>query len=478
MGEKLAKFGLLQLLGKFIPGIIGFLVAAVLTRLLTPDEYGVYGLAMALAQFGALSAFGWLGLSVTRLATGRVAGRRFELSVLAVFAAIAVIAAALAQAGFLFGVGSRHMQVINAVIFGGTVFGFFEIKSAFYTATFRFFPLFLFNLTRAAISAAAATAIAFSGGGGIAVFLGYCAAMWVVCLLFRSKHVRQEAFAIDLAVVRRVFAFGLPIAGSLILFAISGWTDRIVLNALSGAAAVGFYTAAMIIVQNTLQMAASAIASAAYPLAVVAYDSGDRLAVDRQLKQNFTALFGFMVPAATGLWLLGPSIAAVLVGKEYREAVISLTPLLAISAVLYAARGNFIDHAFQLTGKTHYFVPISAATAAVNLAALALLVPRYGYMGAGIASIITAVAGLLYALVQSRSVYPLTFPLPEIAKIIVADLAMAVALSSIIHLRGAAALCAQVAIGMFVYLIAALSLNLLNLRQSAMTAVLRWRTAR
>jgi hypothetical protein len=91
---------------------------------------------------------------------------------------------------------------------------------------------------------------------------------------------------------------------------------------------------------------------------------------------------------------------------------------------------------------------------------------------------VTAAAGLLHAIIASRRVYPMPFPKQEIAKILVADLAMALALSGIVQFSGVAALCAQVAIGMLVYLIAAVSLNLLNLRQTAMTAMVRWLAAR
>ena len=90
----LAKYGLIQMLGKFLPGTLAFGTAAILTRILNPEQYGMYGLAVALAQLVALGAFGWLGLSVTRLATGRPEDPRFVSSVLVIFAAIAVAAAA------------------------------------------------------------------------------------------------------------------------------------------------------------------------------------------------------------------------------------------------------------------------------------------------------------------------------------------------------------------------------------------------
>ena len=197
----------------------------------------------------------------------------------------------------------------------------------------------------------------------------------------------------------------------------SGWTDRVILGVYSSTAAVGLYAAAAIIIQNTLQLAAQAIGSAAYPLAVVAYESGRRELAVRQLEQNFTVLVGILLPAGVGVCLLAPNIAASLVGRDYHDAVLVLTPLLAAAAVISGIRGNYIDHAFQLGGNTWHYLGISASMMIVNFAALLLLVPRYGYLGAGLASLATAMAGFLHALIASSRVYPMPIPFWNIAKI-------------------------------------------------------------
>src|SRR6185437_966052 len=124
-----------------------------------------------------------------------------------------------------------------------------------------------------------------------------------------------------------------------------------------------------------------AIGSAAYPLAVLAYETGNRVASDRQLEQNFIALLGVLLPGAIGLSLLAPNIVTILVAPGYRQAVVGLTLLLAAAAVIAGMRSNFVDRAFQLTGSTGHYFWIAADMAAVNLAGLLLLVPRYGYRG-------------------------------------------------------------------------------------------------
>lgn len=474
----LAKYGSIQLLGKFLPGIISFFVASALTRLLPPEQFGVYGIASAVSQLVALAAFGWVGLSVMRLTTGRQLEARFVGSVIAVFGAIVLVVCAGSALSLLLPIVSEMAQFVGAVVFGCIVFAYFDLKSSFYTASFDFLPLLLLNLTRTAISGAATIVVAGLGGSGLAAFFASSATMLAVCILWRRRSSRIAGLAVDWQVVKRICAFGLPIAGGLLLFAATGWSDRLVLSVQSGAAAVGFYTAGTLIIQNTLQFASQAIGSAAYPLAVLAYESGNRWTCDRQLEQNFIALVGFLLPASIGLSILAPNIAEVLVGQEYREAVINLTPLLAAAAVISGIRGNFVDHSFQLTSATWHYMGISADMTIVNIAALLLLVPHYGYMGAGAACLLTAVVGLVHALVASRRVYRIPFPMREVGKVMAAALAMSLALGLVAQFRGAAALLGQIGGGLFVYGIVACGLNLLNVRHSAVTMLVRRRADR
>ena len=306
----LVKYSLIQLVGKFVPGLLAFAVAAILTRLLSPDDFGALGLSTALAQLVSLAAFGWLGLSVMRLATGRPADAGFAASVLAIFVAIGAGILALVPIAFFLPLTAGQGAIVAAAIFGGIVFAYFDLRSSFLTADFNFLAFLVMNLARAGASAVAALTVAYVMGGGLAVFLALCAATLAVTILFGGRRRVGATSGVNRQAIREICAFGLPISGSLTLFALSGWTDRVILGVDSGTAAVGLYAAAVIIIQNTLQLAAQAIGSAAYPLAIVAYESGRREVAVRQLEQNFTVLFGILLPAGVGVCLLAPNIAA------------------------------------------------------------------------------------------------------------------------------------------------------------------------
>src|SRR5690348_11656150 len=63
----LLKHGGIYLTIRVLPGILGFAVLAIYTRLLTPAEYGFYSLVLATETLIVNVAFSWLCSSALRL---------------------------------------------------------------------------------------------------------------------------------------------------------------------------------------------------------------------------------------------------------------------------------------------------------------------------------------------------------------------------------------------------------------------------
>ena len=63
--------GILYLVARLLPGILSIATMSILTRLLTPAQYGVYGLTLIIMSFGSTIAFEWLGLAFMRLYEAR-----------------------------------------------------------------------------------------------------------------------------------------------------------------------------------------------------------------------------------------------------------------------------------------------------------------------------------------------------------------------------------------------------------------------
>ncbi len=461
------RYSLLQLFGRIVPGLLGFILAALLTRFLSPAEYGAYGLAVAIAQFVFIAVFGWLGLAVTRFLTANPKADTLVVPTFVIFTLMAALA--LGGAAVAAWVAPGYGLLVAAAVTGGIALAYFDLKCSFFSAAFRFDALLWLNLTRAKVAFLIAIIAAWLSGSGLLVFLGSCAGIIIVSPFFRIPT-RPKTLELAPDKMRALSRFGLPLALSLALFATSQWMDRVIVQAEAGAVALGYYSAAAVVVQNTVQMLGTAIGSACLPLAVRAHEAGGHPAGRAQLEQNLLVLLACLVPAGVGLAATAPNLAQILIGPDFREAVTTLTPILAASALINGIRSNFVDHAFHVSRATRQFFWIALVAALVNLAALFLLVPRYGITGAAIAGLITASTALLHATLAARREYSLPLPLRDIAKIGIAILAMLCVLAVTSPYRGGIALVVQITSAALVYGLALFGLNLGNVRRTVFTA--------
>jgi O-antigen/teichoic acid export membrane protein len=459
----IVRYSAVQFLGRFVPGLFGLLLASLLTHFLSPAEYGIYGLAAAIAQFVFLAGFGWLGLAVTRFFTANPEADRLIRPAGFVLFFLGAVALAIGAALTLVDHFSGYGVLIIGAVAGGILLAYFDLNLSYLSAAFEFRRSLWLNVTRAALGFLCAIAVAIAGGGGLEVFLGSCAGILLATPFFRRARPPRGA-KVDPALVLKLVQFGFPLAASMALLAVAGWADRLVLEGVAGAAAVGYYSATTVLVQNTVQTLGSAVGSVALPLVVRAHERGGETASRAQFTQNLVILLGCLVPAGLGLAAIAPNLAEVLIGPEFRQQVVMLTPIVAATAIVNGVRGNFIDHFFHVSRQTGQFFWIALGAVVVNLASLALLVPTHGAIGAAAAGLITATTAFCHAAWAARRSYRIALPIREIAKLAIAAVAMIAVLETIMAHRGPAALLVQVLGGAAVFAVAAFCLNFGNLR--------------
>jgi O-antigen/teichoic acid export membrane protein len=266
---------------------------------------------------------------------------------------------------------------------------------------------------------------------------------------------------------------GLPLIVGLSLGGIALVADRILLQAMAGSAIVGFYSAGWLITANSIQLLASGIGSATYPLAVKAFESGNTENAKQQLTSNMIILVGVLLPAGVGLACIAPNLAYLVVGASFVDPVSRLTPWLAASAVVGGVRSNYFDHAFHLTRKTHRLIAVMVTLASTNIVLNLLWIPAYGIVGAGAASLASASIALVHAIVSGLACYRLPVPLWPLSKIALSAGLMAITLDLLPMDPGPATLAIQLGVGVAVYSGALFVLNVGNLREILTTRRMR-----
>ncbi len=460
----LIRHSAIYVVAKVLPGVLGMLTTAILTRMLAPEEYGLYGLALVIMAFGSSMGFEWIGVSFLRFYQARRDDPLIVSTFLQIFLGVAVLTGVGAAAAAAFGaVGAREAPVVIAGIVLMWAFAWFELTSKLEVGNFRPMRYFAMNMGRALFALMGAVLAAWLTRSPEMTAIGTAIGTAAGAVLggFRGWRIGRKYF--DLALAKSVLAFGLPLAVSLGLGGIINSGTRALVAALDSAAGLGLYTAAFMLVQNTLAVVAAGIAAAGYSLAVRAVETGDPQDARRQLLANGSLLLTVMAPASLGMGLVSHGIAHTLVGPQFTDAVAQLTPWMAAGTFFWTMRMHLLDHAFQLGRKPHLQVWVAAATAILAVGLSVWLIPREGPVGAAIAILGAMLCSCVIAYVLGRRAYPIPLPYATAAKVALACAAMALVVLAVPG-SGILSLVAQIAVGGAAYVAVCIATNVLDAR--------------
>ncbi len=400
-GRVLIRHSLIYVVAKLLPGLLGLATTALLTRLIPPAGYGVYGLALVVMTFGSAAAFDWLGLAYLRL--GRPDDPRAIATTVALFGGVVGVVALGGVVAWLAG-GLGQAGGIGLVMMG--CYAWFELASRFQMAAGRPGRYLAMNLGRAGLGLMGAVTAAWLTRDPVWTAAGTAAGMLAGAAL---GGVRPGG-PVDWRLARDMLGFGLPLAVSLALAGLANSGTRALVGGLGSAEALGLYTAAYLLVQNSLAVVAAGIAAAGYPPAVRAMERGDLAGAQRQLAANGALLLAVLAPMAVGMTLTAPGLAAVLVGPGYVGAVADLTPWMAAAGFFAGMRAQFLDHAFQLGKRPGLQLGVTAGAAVVVVGLTVMLVPWLGVVGAAVAMLVAMAVSCAHAAAVGRRAWPMPVP--------------------------------------------------------------------
>ncbi len=446
---------------------VAFAGTALFTRLYAPADYGVYVTANALG--GVLSAmlFTWVRLSVLRI-EARGDGSDVRLTALACYAGSAATLAVLAPA--LHAVGGLPWAVsAGACLFAGTI-ALFELQLEILRARQRVRAYALASAGRAVLMVGAGSAMAASGFGGFGLSLSIALAYALVSLGLAPAVWSGPVARFDPAAARRMLRFGLPATVGALALALHAATDRLFVTHLLGIAAGGQYGVAADLTRQLVLVPVTALGSALVPAAIASHAAGGAAASRRNLAAAGEMLLGLLLPLVTGLSLVGPRLAAVMLGARFQDAAATLIPVLSFVWLFQAVTQNYVHVGFHVLGRSGGMVVQAFVSLAVNFALIVPATLRFGIVGAAVAVLAAEAAGTVAGFGLVRRHFPLPLDPATLARVAAATTAMAAAVWGVgtalparLAELPAAALAAQVVTGVAVYAVAAVALDVAGL---------------
>lgn len=376
--------------------LIGFLFFLFLARWLEPENFGRYMFAFALAEIFSILGDAGLHEYFIRELARRPEQLKQRLAGVLALKTVLSCASALLMITLLPLMGKDRETSLAVIAFALAQIGY----SWFYTSTIAFSSRqdmgrqALLWLLEKALYAAAGVAVLVTGYGFAAVafsntavqFAGGAAALLLAWRRYGPFRLSPDARQWG-AWLKAALPFGLIVAFFLIYFRI----DSIMISFFRGDEEVGQYNAAYNLMAALLFLPAGLV-GALFPRLAVRYRSPDA-DLDAPFQRALNWLLALSLPVAAGGTLLAAPVMELLMGSAYLPAASALAVLAWTLPVWFVTflQGNLLT----VIERQKAVAWVGFINMAVNVILNLLVIPRYGFTGAAVTTLITEILGLL-----------------------------------------------------------------------------------
>jgi O-antigen/teichoic acid export membrane protein len=370
---------------------VGLLISVWVARYLGPAQFGLLSYVLAfVALFSPLATLGLDDIVVRNLvrdpeSRDETLGTAFLLKLIG--GAVSLLAAL--GAIFLLRPGEQLSHWLVTIIAAGAVFqAFHAIEFWFNSQVQAKYPVLAKNaafilcaLVKIGLILGGASLTAFAWIGTLEIAAGSAG----LVIAYRNRGYRLRRWKISLEKARFLLKDSWPLLFSCIVIVIYLRIDQVMLGEMAGIEAVGIYSVAVRLAEVWFFFSA-AVYWSVLPSLVEAKATSDALFYERLQKYyNLMALaaYGIAIPVTLSAnWLV-----LTLFGAPYAEASLMLSVLIWTNLFIYldSARSAF----FNAMNWYRLYLVTLALGAGLNVLLNLFLIPRYGGLGAVIASCIS-----------------------------------------------------------------------------------------
>ena len=374
-------------------------------RYLGAEGFGILSFALAFSGiFGIFSDLGLRTLTVREVArdkslAGKYLGNIAVIKIILGIVTIGLIAIAINLLGYPLQTIKVVYLISLSIVFNAFSEMFYSIFQAYEKMEYQSFGQILSSVL---MLAAALFAISenFDVIGFASIYfavsviiLGYA---FVVCAW---KFVLPK-IEIDLDFWKAAIKEALPFGLTGIFVMVYYWIDSVMLSIMQGNEAVGWYNAAyrLIMVLLFIPSILNMVIFPAMSRFFVTSKESLRFAYEKYFK--YMAIVG--IPLGVGTTLLADKIVLLIFGAEYTNSVIALQ-ILVWSSVFIFLSGAF-GRLLEVSNHQMTITKITAICMLENVVLNIIVIPKYSYIGASIATVITEFTALILCIIMSSKI--------------------------------------------------------------------------
>jgi O-antigen/teichoic acid export membrane protein len=372
--------------------VVGLFVGVWLARYLGPERFGLYSYAIAFTFL--FSPIRTLGLE--RIAVRELVKRPGDAGSIMASSMVTMLVggvAAFVAVGISIGIvrpGDATVRTIVLAVAAGMIFQSFDVVDYFnqsrVESRFTVLPrgaVFLgASGMKVILIITGASVVGFGWVYGAELFVA-AVALTIVYLL-RGDTPALERWSVSGQQVRKLLSDSWPLMISSVLIVINMRIDQVMMGSMLGDHQLGIYSVAVrlteiwyfipIILQSTLMPA------------IVKAGEVSRDLLDRRMYSFYRLMAGLAYVVIIPMWLFAGRIVHLLFGEPYMEAVPMLRWLMI--TVLFVNLGLARTAFLTTMNWTRFHMASSVFGALINVGLNLILIPKYGGMGAVIASLI------------------------------------------------------------------------------------------
>ncbi|MCD6232856.1 polysaccharide biosynthesis C-terminal domain-containing protein [bacterium] len=219
-------------------------------------------------------------------------------------------------------------------------------------------------------------------------------------------------------------AYGFPLViGNLAAWILS-LSDRYVLEFFRGAQEVGIYSASYAIGEKSILLLTSLFLLTAGPIGMNVWEKRGKKDSQRFLNKVTRYFLIVCLPAIIGISVLAKPIIDIFTAQEYFGGY-RILPLIAFS-IFFLGLSQRFGMGLTFYKKTIYSMWVLIIGGGVNLGLNFVFIPKYGYFGVAITTLIGYIIILLLMIYFSRKFFVWPFPFKTLGKCSTASLIMGV----------------------------------------------------
>jgi O-antigen/teichoic acid export membrane protein len=424
---------LLYIPAKLFPALFGFIGLTTYTRIFSPAEFGTYSLIMATIGIIGVFTYSWINQSNLRLFQPYRNDHKLDLFFSTSFflqsgalIGSSIILFILSSLSLLPLEITKYMLLLIEVLFSTSLFETvmtilmsdrkpktYSVFRSLSVISYLVISLLFIYILNYRISA---------------IFIGYFLTNLIlfVVIIFKLqfyKYVSLNSFSSE--TLKEFISYGIPLLAALMFSWILMLSDRYLIEYFRGSYEVGLYSASYQLADSPIGLISSTIIMAAFPIILDTWEEkGDQVTID--LISNIMKYYLlFAIPTLVYVIILSQEFMLIL-GNSYLDGY-TVLPWICFGSLILGLC-TYINKGLELKKKTRILSFIVGLAAISNVLLNLILIPRYGFYGAGMA---TGVAYLIYFIVSiaiSRKYLICRIPLKSTLNFSLSSLIMGISL--------------------------------------------------